>query len=48
MVTNEWFLKSVNFSIVCSLYHNNNNNNNKLPGLTTLTSVNEKDKDTWN
>ena len=48
MVTNKWFIKSVNFSIVCSLYDNNNNDNNKLLGLTTLTSVNEKDRDTWN
>lgn len=48
MVTNKCFIKSVNFSIVCSLYDNNNNNNNKLLGLTTLTSVNEKDRDTWN
>ena len=46
MVTNKWFIKSVNFSIVCLLYDNNHNNNNKLLGLTTLTSVNEKDRDT--
>ena len=50
MVTNKWLMKSVNLFIVCSLYDNsnNNNNNNKLPGLTTLTSMNEKDRDTWN
>ena len=51
MVTNKWLMKSVNLFIVCSLYdnsNNNNNNNNKLPGLTTLTSMNEKDRDTWN
>ena len=47
MVTNKWFIKSANFSIVCSLY-DNNNNYNKLLALTTLTSVNEKDRDTWN
>ena len=52
VVTNKRFIKSVNFSIVCSLYdddnNNNNNNNNKPLGLTTLTSVDEKDRDTWN
>ena len=53
MVTNKWLIKSVNLFIVCSLYdnsnnNNNNNNNNKLPGLTTLTSMNGKDRDTWN
>ena len=60
MVTNKWLIKSVNLFIVCSLYDNSNNNNNnnnnnyyyyyyyKLLGLTTLTSMNEKDRDTWN